>query len=116
MSATFIDENAKQIILKGFLPHKIKENTLFGVPLLIKNQKVKTMLFRTSALALALIPSLTVSAFVAHPSVTASRVPSTTSVHSTVSKELIPPRDLEEVTNEIGSAQALYDNVQKTYG
>ena len=82
------------------------------------------MLFRsTSALALALIiPSLTTSAFVAqqHPSATTGTtrvVPSVTAVKmSTVAKDLVPPRDLDQVTNEIGSAQALYDNVQKTYG
>lgn len=76
------------------------------------------MMFRKSALAFALIPCLTVSAFVPHPSATAARIPtSTTSVRATVEKqELVPPRDLEEVTNEIGTTAELYNNVQKTYG
>ena len=39
------------------------------------------------------------------------------SVHyATVEKELVPPRDLDEVTNEIMATQDLYNNVQKTYG
>lgn len=72
------------------------------------------MLFRKSALALAVLPLA--SGFVAQPIGGAARLP-TTSIAATVEKELTPPRDLDELTKEMAGAQDLYNaHVQKTYG
>ena len=71
-------------------------------------------MIRKSALALAVLPCLSVSGFVAQPA-RATRLP--TSVGATVEKELTPPRDLDELTKELEGAQGLYgEHVQKTYG
>ncbi|CAB9505348.1 Acetylornithine aminotransferase [Seminavis robusta] len=65
------------------------------------------MLFR-----LALVLPCLAAGFVA-PS---QQTPRSTVLSATVEKELVPPRDLDELSKELEGTQQLYDNVQTTYG